>query len=55
MEDVIWKRMFDSYIIKESNVYDRNIAEYKKGLNALLEAEKIKENIFFVEHDLWHF
>ena len=55
MEDVIWKRMFDSYVIKESNVYDRNIAEYKKGLNALLEAEKIKENIFNVEHDLWHF
>lgn len=54
-EDIFWKRQFDSYIIKESNVYDRQIAEYKIGLDALLEGEKIKEGIFNMEHDLWHF
>lgn len=55
LEDVLWKRQFGSYINKESNVYDRSIAEYKLGLDALLEAEKIKEDIFMLEHDLWHF
>ena len=54
-EDIFWKRQFGSYITKESNVYDRKISEYKSGLDALLEAEKIKEDIFNFEHDLWHF
>ena len=54
-DDLFWKRMFSSYIVKKSNVYDRYISEYKTGLDALLEAEKLKENIFIFEHDLWHF
>jgi gliding motility associated protien GldN len=54
-EDIFWKRMFSSYIIKESNVYDRSIGEYKKGLEMLLESEKIKSDIFNWESDLWHF
>lgn len=55
LEDIIWKRQFGSYITKESNVYDRTIGEYKGGLDALLEAEKIKEGLFLQEHDVWHF
>ena len=54
-EDIFWKRQFSSFIFKESNVYDRTISEYKKGLDALLESEKIKGEIFNWEHDLWHF
>ncbi|MEM9024456.1 MAG: gliding motility protein GldN, partial [Bacteroidota bacterium] len=54
-EDIFWKRQFNSYVIKQSNVYDRAIAEYKAGLDALLEAEEIKNHIFLQEHDLWHF
>lgn len=54
-EDIFWKRQFNSYIFKETNVYDRTIAEYKKGLDALLESEDIKATIFNWEHDLWHF
>jgi len=54
-EDIFWKRQFNSYIIKESNVYDRNIAEYKTGIDALLESERIKEDLFVMEHDLWNF
>ena len=55
LEDIIWSRQFGSYITKESNVYDRFIGEYKMGLDALLEAEKIKEKLFLQEHDVWHF
>jgi gliding motility associated protien GldN len=54
-EDIFWKRQFESTIIKESNVYDRQIRDYKSGLDALLEAEAIEEKIFNFEHDLWHF
>ena len=42
-------------IVKESNKYDRKISDYKEGIDALLEAEKIKEEIFNLEHDLWEY
>lgn len=54
-EDIFWKRQFGSYITKLSNVYNRTIDQYKKGLDALLEAEELKEQIFDMEHDLWSF
>ncbi len=54
-EDIFWKRQFESYIIKESNVFDRTIENYKTGIDALLEAERIKEDIFNFEHDVWSF
>ncbi|PBQ30714.1 hypothetical protein CNR22_02640 [Sphingobacteriaceae bacterium] len=54
-EDIFWKRQFSSAIKKESNVYDRTIDQYSKGLDALLESDKIKQDIFQKEHDLWHF
>lgn len=54
-EDIFWKRQFESTIIKVSNVYDRQISEYKSNIDALLEAEKIEEEIFNFEHDVWHF
>jgi gliding motility associated protien GldN len=54
-EDIFWKRMFSSYVRKESNVYDRGIYDYKTGLDLLLEAERVKNDIFIYEHDLFHF
>lgn len=54
-EDIFWKRMFSSYIRKESNVYDRGIYEYKTFLDQLLESERVKLDIFTFEHDLWNF
>jgi gliding motility associated protien GldN len=54
-DDVFQKRMFTSYIFKESNVFDRRIEGYKTGLNALLEAQRIKDEIFHLEHDLWEY
>ncbi len=55
IDDIFWKRLFSSYIYKESNVYDRMIIDYTSGLDALLESERIKKEIFTSEHDLWHF
>jgi gliding motility associated protien GldN len=54
-DDIFWKRQFSSYIVKEENVYDRSINEYKKGMDALLESNKIKDEIIIFEHDLWEF
>ncbi len=54
-DDAFAKRMFNSYIIKESNVYDRYINAYATGLDALLESDRIKNDIFIFEHDLWEF
>jgi gliding motility associated protien GldN len=54
-EDIFMKRMFSSTIIKEGNVYDRSINQYMVGLDALLEAQSIKNEIFNFEHDLWEY
>lgn len=54
-DDLFLKRKFSSYILKQSNVYDRSIEQYKAGIDALLESEKIKDNLFKIEHDVWHF
>jgi gliding motility associated protien GldN len=54
-EDIFWKRQFASKINKETNVYDRQIQMYARGIDALLEADRVKNDIFRWEHDLWHF
>lgn len=54
-EDLFEMRFFSSYIFKESNVHDRRIEEYLTGVDQLLEADKIKQEIFNYEHDLWSY
>ena len=55
LEDIIWKRMFSSYIYKQTNVYDRKIADYKTPLDLLLESKAIENEIFDYEQDLWEY
>tara|TARA_B110000977_G_C11029801_1_gene474767 strand:+ start:747 stop:1679 length:933 start_codon:yes stop_codon:yes gene_type:complete len=54
-DDLFWKRDFSSYIIKESNVFDRKVTPNWSGLDALLESERVRNEMFTFEHDLWHF
>ncbi len=54
-DEIFQKRMFNSVVSKESNVYDRRIVEYAQSIDALLESERIKQQIFEYEHNLWHF
>ncbi len=54
-EDYLELRFFSSYIIKESNVYDRRIEDYARGVDALWESERIKNAIFNFEQDLWQY
>ncbi|MBR9860447.1 gliding motility protein GldN [bacterium] len=52
-------RMFNSFIVKESNMYDMDIKYFEEfrddGIAALLEAERIKNDLFIFEHDLWEY
>lgn len=54
-DDIFWKRQFSSYIVQQSNVFDRTIAAYLKGTDALLEGEKINNHIRNVEIDMWQY
>ncbi len=54
-DELFIKRFFNSYIYKEENVYDRRISEYAQGLDALLEAERIKNDLLNFEQNLWQY
>lgn len=54
-DDLFWKRRFNSTIYKSSNVYDRKVDSFRTGVDALMESEKIKEEIRIIEHDVWSF
>ncbi len=55
-DDYFMQRRFNSYIFAESNVYEnRAITSYALGMDALLEAERVKEYLFNMEHDLWEY
>lgn len=55
-DDFLMQRRFGSFIIGMSNVYNnRRIISYALGIDALLEADKQKEWLFEMEHDLWEY
>lgn len=54
-DDIFQKRFFSSYIYMESNPYQRAIQQYETGLEVLLEADRIKNEIFNFEQDLWEY
>jgi gliding motility associated protien GldN len=54
-EDLFEMRYFSSYIYKQSNVQDQRLQDYLSGVDLLLEGEKIKQEIFNFEHDLWSY
>ncbi len=54
-DEIFWKRLFDSYIYKEQNVFDRRISQYATGVDALLESERIKNEMFEFEEQLWEY
>lgn len=55
-DDFFSQRRFNSYIFGESNVYaNRPINQYSVGMDALLEAERVKQYLFETEHDLWEY
>ena len=54
-EDLFQKRYFSSYIVKEDNAFNRQIVSYARGLDALAESERIQQELFNIEHDIWNY
>jgi gliding motility associated protien GldN len=54
-DDIFMKRMFNSFIYKEENVYDRTINEYAAGVDALIESENAKNKLLEFEESLWEY
>jgi len=54
-DDVFMKRMFASYIVKQSNNQDERIKDYAQGIDRLYESQKIKKDLMDWELDLWQY
>ena len=55
-DDLFVKRLFSSYIVKQSNPEDLRIRDYlDNGLDRLYEAQRIKKNLTDFEQDLWSY
>jgi gliding motility associated protien GldN len=55
-DDLFIKRFFNSYVVRESNVYNnRDISAYLGGKQAMLESKRIEHEIFNFEQDLWEY
>lgn len=54
-DDVFMKRLFSSYVVKESNDRNERIKDYAQGVDRLKESERIKKALLDWEHDLWSY
>ena len=54
-DDIFIKRLFQSYIYKVQNVYDRRISDYASGVAALRESKRIQRQMFNFEQYLWQY
>lgn len=54
-DDVFVKRLFSSYIVKQSNDKDERIRDYAQGIDKLYESERIKKSLMDWELNLWSY
>lgn len=54
-DDCFMKRLFTSYIVKESNDKDERIKDYAQGIDKLYESERIKKSLMDWELNLWNY
>ena len=54
-DDIFIQRYFDSYVVRESNVYNRKLTDYLTGQDAILQSQMIEERIFDIESDMWEY
>jgi hypothetical protein len=58
-DDFFQMRIFDSYIVYESNMFDNKITDFQEfendAIGALLKSDEIKNDLFIFEHDLWQY
>jgi len=54
-DDVFMKRLYASYIVKESNDKNERIKDYAQGIDRLYESQRIKKALMDWELDLWQY
>ncbi|MEO6524208.1 MAG: gliding motility protein GldN [Mucilaginibacter sp.] len=54
-DQIFLKRIFASYIVKESNDKDVRIKDYTNGIDRLYESERIKKSLLDWELNLWQY
>lgn len=54
-DDIFRKRIFSSYVIRESNDFNRWIENYASGIDAIMESQRIEDYLFEMEEDMWEY
>jgi len=54
-DDIFRKRIFSSYIFRESNDFNRRIDQYASGIDAMMESQRIEDYLFEMEEDMWEY
>src|SRR6202000_2758616 len=54
-DDVFMKRLFASYIVKQSNDKDERIKDYAQGIDKLYESDRVKKALLDYELNLWQY
>lgn len=54
-DDIFRKRLFSSYIMRESNDFNRRIEDYVSGIDAMMESQRIEDYLFEMEEDMWEY
>lgn len=54
-DDIFRKRIFSSYVIRESNDFNRRIEDYASGIDAWMESQRIEDYLFEMEEDMWEY
>lgn len=54
-DDIFIDRYFDSFCTRESNVMNRKIQDYLTGTDAIIESQRIEDEIWNIESDMWEY
>lgn len=54
-DDIFIDRYFDSFCYRESNVMNRPISAYLTGTDAIIESQRIEDEIWDIESDMWEY
>ena len=54
-DDIFIDRYFDSFCYRESNTMNRSVSAYLTGTDAILESQRIENDIWDIESDMWEY
>lgn len=54
-DDIFIDRYFDSFVTRMDNRMNRKVADYLTGTDAIIESQRIENEIFDIESDMWEY